>query len=70
MRCLRGQLEASDSDEDNFHEDTEKDIENLDKEHGPIMGSIAGTSASQIDPGVSRAEQNFCEITPFNLKRC
>jgi len=53
-------------DEDKFYEDTEKQIENLGKEDGPIMGSIAGTSASQIDPDVSRAEEKFCEmITSF-----
>jgi hypothetical protein len=54
-------------DEEDFYGDIEKEIENLDKEVVPDMGSNTGPSASQTDPQVlSLAEDKLCEmITPF-----
>ena len=62
-------LKPPDEDYD-LYGDIEKDIENLDMEVEPIMGSILETSASQIDPDVlSRAEEKLCEmIAPFEEK--
>jgi DNA replication initiation complex subunit (GINS family) len=41
-------------DEEDFYGDVEKEIEDLDKEVDPDMGLDTGTSASQIDPHITR----------------
>ena len=54
-------------DEDDFYGDIEKEIENLDKEVDPDIGSTTGKPASQIDPHVlSGAKERLREmVAPF-----